>query len=102
MKKLKLKALELGANEVLTRAQLKNVLGGSGGITTTTGTGGPGGNNGNPCPEYCEPMGGKIYCEGTYQGVNYIYSGNCNTIPHSGTMGLHNVCINAATGNFWC
>ena len=37
MKKLKLKALELGANEVLTRAQLKNVLGGSGGITTTTG-----------------------------------------------------------------
>ena len=39
MKKLKLKALELGANEVLTRAQLKNVLGGSGGITTTTGIG---------------------------------------------------------------
>ena len=28
MKKLKLKALELGANEVLTRAQLKNVVGG--------------------------------------------------------------------------
>ena len=28
MKKLKLKALELGANEVLTRAQLKNVGGG--------------------------------------------------------------------------
>jgi len=28
MKKLKLKALELGAKEVLTRAQLKNVLGG--------------------------------------------------------------------------
>lgn len=30
MKKLKLKALELGANEVLTREQLKNVLGGDG------------------------------------------------------------------------
>ncbi|MDB5122405.1 MAG: hypothetical protein JWP94_534 [Mucilaginibacter sp.] len=29
MKKLKLKALQLGAKEVLTRAQLKNVLGGS-------------------------------------------------------------------------
>jgi hypothetical protein len=28
MKKLKLKALELGAMELLTRAQLKNVLGG--------------------------------------------------------------------------
>ena len=30
MKKLKLKALELGATEVLTRDQLKNVLGGYG------------------------------------------------------------------------
>jgi len=29
MKKLKLKALELGATEMLTRTQLKNVLGGS-------------------------------------------------------------------------
>lgn len=28
MKKLKLRAMELGAKEVLTRAQLKNVLGG--------------------------------------------------------------------------
>lgn len=31
MKKLQLKALELGAREVLTRTQLKNVMGGSGG-----------------------------------------------------------------------
>lgn len=30
MKKLKLKALELGVQEVLTRDQLKNVLGGDG------------------------------------------------------------------------
>lgn len=30
MKKLKLKALELGASELLTRQQLKNVMGGSG------------------------------------------------------------------------
>lgn len=30
MKKLKLKALELSAEEMLTREQLKNVLGGSG------------------------------------------------------------------------
>lgn len=30
MKKLQLKALELGAKEVLSRVQLKNVLGGSG------------------------------------------------------------------------
>lgn len=34
MKKLKLKALELGTTEVLTRSQLKNVFGGV--ITTTT------------------------------------------------------------------
>ena len=52
MKKLKLKALELGASEVLTRAQLKNVLGGSSGSGGTSGgtcyikiTGGP--NEGN-------------------------------------------------------
>jgi hypothetical protein len=30
MKKLKLKALELGVSELLTRAQLRNVLGGDG------------------------------------------------------------------------
>ena len=30
MKKLKLRALELGANELLTREQLKNVMGGDG------------------------------------------------------------------------
>jgi len=29
MKKLKLKALDLGANQVLTREQMKNVLGGA-------------------------------------------------------------------------
>lgn len=38
MKKLKLKALGLGAKEILSREQLKNVLGGSG-TTGTTGTG---------------------------------------------------------------
>jgi len=31
MKKLKLKALELGAEELLQREQLKNIIGGSGG-----------------------------------------------------------------------
>ena len=33
MKKIKLKALSLGATEVLTREQLKNVLGGDGSST---------------------------------------------------------------------
>jgi len=36
MKKLQLKALEFGAKEVLTRAQLRNVMGGSGGGSGTT------------------------------------------------------------------
>jgi hypothetical protein len=36
MKKLKLRALQLGAAEVLTRAQLKNVLGGDDGGGTCT------------------------------------------------------------------
>lgn len=39
MKKLKLKALELGATELLTREQLKNVIGGSG---SGSGAGGSG------------------------------------------------------------
>lgn len=34
MKKLKLKLQELNSPEVLTRQQLKNVLGGTGGVTT--------------------------------------------------------------------
>jgi hypothetical protein len=40
MKKLKLKALEFGATETLTREQMKNVLGGNSPITT-----------GGPCQE---------------------------------------------------
>jgi hypothetical protein len=44
MKKLKLKALDLGAIEVLTRAQLKDVLGGL--ISTTVKAGG--------CYQCCE------------------------------------------------
>ncbi|SHM81818.1 hypothetical protein [Mucilaginibacter sp. OK098] len=37
MKKLKLKAMELGTTEVLTRAQLKNVLGGVQALSTNPG-----------------------------------------------------------------
>lgn len=58
MKKLKLKAVELGATELLTREELKNVLGGIGGgsgeeCTNNCGVGL------DPCPEgescYGEP-----------------------------------------------
>ncbi|PWV53267.1 hypothetical protein C7475_10213 [Chitinophaga sp. S165] len=39
MKKLKLKALDLGAKEVLSRSQLKNILGGSDPYGSGSGTG---------------------------------------------------------------
>jgi len=48
MKKLKLKALELGVSELLTREQLKNVLGGDG---SGGGSGGPG-----SCSDGCGPL----------------------------------------------
>jgi len=47
MKKLKLKALNLGASEVLTREQLKNIMGGDG---SGGGSGGPG-----SCSDGCGP-----------------------------------------------
>jgi hypothetical protein len=49
MKKLKLKALGLGAKEILTREQLKYVLGGSGGSGTGGGGGNTGGGSGGTC-----------------------------------------------------
>lgn len=53
MKKLKLKALELGAREVLTREQLKNVLGGF--------DDGSGSGSGTSCSTKCVVDGNKIY-----------------------------------------
>lgn len=43
MKKLKLKALEIGASEVLTKAELKKIIGGNGG----------GSGSSNSCNAYC-------------------------------------------------
>lgn len=45
MKKLRLKALELGATEILSREQLKNILGGGGTSCSTNGDC----NNGESC-----------------------------------------------------
>ena len=74
MKKLKLRALELGATEILTREQLKKVLGGSG---SGTGSGGSGGlgcpvdecDAGHPCrtPLSC----GSVLCP---DGVHYYHA----------------------------
>ncbi|MFI5136393.1 MAG: hypothetical protein ACHQIM_01110 [Sphingobacteriales bacterium] len=60
----------------------------------------PGGNNGNPCPVYCEPVGGTIMCVGTIGGLDYVYSGNCNQYTYNSN--LHNICMNDTSGNFWC
>lgn len=55
MKKLSLKALNLSGAEVLTREQLKKVLGGGPFVQQTTPGGGGGGTR---CAIYCCPDGG--------------------------------------------
>ncbi|MFP3596952.1 hypothetical protein [Chryseobacterium sp. SIMBA_029] len=94
MKKQQLNALLSIKNEVLSRAQMKNIIGGK-----LPGEGGPGGNNGNPCPELCEPVGGYIFC--LNQVTNTISPGNCAGLPNYDPNN-HNLCMNEATGNFWC
>lgn len=64
------------------------------------GGGTPGGNNGNPCPSFCEPVGGEIWCVGTVGNTHYFYPDNCSN--HPDVPGLHNKCLNDATGDFWC
>lgn len=56
MKKLKLKALELGAMELLTRSQLKNVLGGD--------DYGNGAGAGTCCAHWSEAPGNEEWCCG--------------------------------------
>ncbi|MDN5477840.1 MAG: hypothetical protein L0G39_12965 [Chryseobacterium sp.] len=92
MEKQKLNALRFKKNEVLSRAQLKNIFGGK------LQVGGPGGNNGNPCPELCGPVGGHIYC--LNQVTNTITSGNCASLSYDSNN--HNFCLNEVTGSFWC
>lgn len=71
MKKLKLKALELGARELLSREQLKNVIGGSG-----TGSEDPGSNSGsgdcvNDKFEACKGKGDGDACCFIWNGSHY-------------------------------
>ena len=58
MKKLKLKALEFNATEVLTRAQMKKVMGGDTGANVMCCY--PNGNGPN-CDNVCAP-GGSVPC----------------------------------------
>jgi len=77
MKKLKLKALELGANELLSREQLKNVLGGDG-----SGGGSGSGCWSSSCYKCCTPdlktcgqcnTSGSGGCLGNGTAMNCIY-----------------------------
>jgi len=63
MKKLKLKALELGAMEVLTRAQLKSIMGGDGCTSDAD------------CPPsaYCSNSNGNVCVD---RGGSYIIGGS--------------------------
>jgi hypothetical protein len=77
MKKLKLKALELGAKEVLSRDQLKNVLGGSG----SGGSGGSGGNNLPSCTASCSG-GTSVTCYGHPGGSGCSATDNLGCVGH--------------------
>ncbi len=94
MKKLELSVFEFKKNEVLSRAQMKNIIGGG----PYPEMAGPGGDNGNPCPQFCEPVGGVIYC--VNQTKRTVRIGNCNEYPYDADS--HNACVNVVNGNFWC
>lgn len=96
MKKLILNKSKFTGLEILSRKQLKMVVGGDTG-SGISGT--PGGNNGDPCPQYC--IGGKIIA--VNQSMNYVNTTeNCNSVPSSYRDGCHNACLQEATGSFWC
>jgi hypothetical protein len=66
MKKLKLKALELGATEILTREQLKKVFGGD-----DTGGSGSGSGSGSGCKDTCTDT---LFCNAN-QTCKNVYCG---------------------------
>jgi hypothetical protein len=70
MKKLKLRALEIGAQEILTREQLKNVFGGD-----------LGSGSGSGSTDACAGKASTIYC----RDANYvILNGNGNGTAGTG------------------
>lgn len=74
---------------LLSRAEMKNVLGGLYPVGT------PGGDNGNPCVSggACDAAGGSVsYSSGDNYGL-----GNCGGSPN-----CHNYCSVAGGGSFWC
>jgi hypothetical protein len=88
----------------LSRAEMKNVLGGNlpvGGCTTIDGPcGTPGGNNGNPCAN-----GG---CKNIGSYTNYGSSGQissitaCDTSAAGYNPNCHNACYDNPGAEYWC
>jgi hypothetical protein len=88
MKKLKLKALELGATEVLTREQLKKVLGGDGTCAATWNSSSQTGNisvSGSSLHVKTNPDGSKTYT---------LYGADKNTASGAAA--------NGGSGAHWC
>lgn len=79
----------------LSRAEMRQVLGGYMAPPPSTGT--PGGNNGNPCAG-----GGCAQTCYSYSTSTDSYwgAGNCNQL--SGVSGCHNYCCAAGSSTFWC
>lgn len=73
---------------LLSRAEMKNVMGG---YVDPDELGTPGGNNGNPC----------VNCSNIWHSDGDLYgSGNCNTRPYSSTC--HNYCADSGQPSYWC
>lgn len=87
MKKLRLGKIKIEGAEVLSREQLKRVMGGSGT---------PGGNNGDPCPSNCTQ-----YCHQTFISPTYNPT-DTGTCPPDPSYECHNYCCEAGGSYYWC
>lgn len=96
MKKLKLNQTSFAGAEILSRAQLKKVMGGTGSDTIGT----PGGDNGNPCAnDACSGSAGTLVCQ---DGEGNQLIGNCNEYPPGQVQGSHNGCRTNDGPDYWC
>jgi hypothetical protein len=88
MKKLKLKALGLGAKEILTREQLKYVLGGDG---SGSGTGGGGGNTGGGSGGTC--------CAHSADWISYV---KCGVTQATAIAYADQYASTSGNPGYWC
>lgn len=80
---------------LLSRAEMKNVMGG---YVNPDGLGTPGGNNGNPCAnDGCQAAGGTLTAQ---YGDGTVRLGNCN--EYGWDSNCHNACYVPGGQDFWC